>query len=88
MTWKELKKKYKGYGFIAYGKPLENKDHMIPFSYCHNIKNWNKAVVLDYEVEDYEKPHRISHMSFKTMKWYKDTYEVGMVYAYVKEGDE
>ena len=87
MTFKELKKKYEGYGLIAYGKPLNNKEHMIPFSYTSNIENWDKAIVLDYEVEEYDKLHKIQHVDFKTMKWYKDTYEIGMVYAYVKEGE-
>ena len=88
MTVKELKKKYKGYGFIAYGKPLANKEHMTPFDYTYNIKNWDKAIVLDYEVEEYDKPHAINHFSFPEVKYKETTYEIGMVYAYVKEGEK
>lgn len=50
--------------------------------------DWNKAIVLDYEVEDYDKPHAINHFSFPEVKFKETTYEIGMVYAYVKEGEE
>ena len=88
MTYKELKKKYKGFGVLAYGKPLDNKEHMIPFSYCYDIRNWDKAIVLDYQVEEYDKPHAIQHFSFPEVKYKKTTYEIGIVYAYVKKGEE
>ena len=88
MTYKELKNKYKGYNIIAYGKPLINKEHMIPFSYTHGITDWNKAIVLDYEVEEYDKPHEVTYYYFTTMKPHKTEYEIGVVYAYIKKGDE
>lgn len=88
MTYKELGKKYKGYSIIAYGKPLDNKEHMTPFSYCYDIRNWDKAIVLDYQVEEYDKPHAVMSFSLNGMKHTGTGYVIGVVYAYVKKGEE
>ena len=80
MTFKELKKKYKGYDIIAFGKPLDKKT--IPFTFLPKDKTLDECEVADFKVE--EKEQMIYGVSFKTMKQIKPYKIKGNVYCYVR----
>ena len=81
MTFKELKKKYKGYDVIAFGVPLKDKYHCTPFTRLPKDKPLEECEVVEYEVEENE--HVQYGIHFATMKKFS-TIIKGNVYCYVK----
>ena len=81
MTYKELKKKYKGYEIIAFGVPLKDMHHCTPFTRLPKDKKLEDCEVVEYRVEEKE---RIQHgWHFPTMEHYT-TKVKGDVYVYVR----
>ena len=79
MKVRELYKKFDGYSFELYGRPLEQPT--IPFTFLPRDKELMECDVVDYQVK--EKEHEEHH--FNMMGEYKLTeHKKGYVRAYIK----
>lgn len=81
MKVKDIYKKYKDYHIYVYGRPLENRKYMTPFSYIPLNANLDELEVLDFIVED--KEIEIQNFSMNLKYKGKEKYK-GRVYVYAK----
>lgn len=79
MKVKEVYNKYKDYCIYVYGKPLENRKYMTPFSYLPMNTDLGKLEVKDMIIEDNE--IEISSFNLKMQFKGKVKYK-GIIYIY------
>lgn len=80
MKFKDLKKEYKGYDIIAFGRPLS--EPTIPFTFLPKDKPLDECDVVEMKKEDKEWIQ--TGVSFKTMKPLKPKKMKGHIYVYVR----
>ena len=79
MKIKDLKKQYKNYDIIAFGKPLKEKT--IPFTFMPRDKSFDDCEVMETKIETKDIKQPVFDLSGKYKR--TDCYK-GRIYVYVK----